>query len=163
MSPLLTVSLPKGLGQHGGNQSQRQLDPDHPTPEITQYIPIDPGPPSLEQYHPAIPVRVVCPTPLPSLCIYLYTLSHCNPELQEVPDNCPAGNIPLPHNVAGPSRGDLGLAHLRMSVIEDLKKNLASHYLYNPGSRVKDLRTRRSRSGVVKVLILLEVDSDDDM
>jgi hypothetical protein len=49
-----------------------------------------------------------------------------------------------------------------MSVTENLKKNLASHYLHNPGSRVNDLRTRRSRSGTVKVLILLEIDSDDD-
>ncbi len=47
-----------------------------------------------------------------------------------------------------------------MSVTENLKKDLAGHYLHNPGSRVKDLRTRRSRSGAVKVLILLEVDDD---
>jgi hypothetical protein len=48
-----------------------------------------------------------------------------------------------------------------MSIIEDLKKNLASHYLHNPGSRVNDLRTRRSRSGAVtEVLILLEIDND---
>ena len=47
-----------------------------------------------------------------------------------------------------------------MLVTEDLKKDLAGHYLYNPGSRIKDLRTRRSRSGAVKVLILLEIDDD---
>jgi hypothetical protein len=47
-----------------------------------------------------------------------------------------------------------------MSVTETLKKDLASHYLHNPGSRVSDLRTRRSRSGAVKVLILLEIDDD---
>jgi len=117
----------------GLGQSQRQLDADHPTPGITQYIPIDPGPgpPQLEQYAPPIP---------------------------EVPYNYPTGNIPLPHNVAGPSRGDLSLVHSGMSVTENLKKSLASHYLHNPGSRVNDLRTRRSRSGAV--LILLEIDDD---
>jgi hypothetical protein len=47
-----------------------------------------------------------------------------------------------------------------MSVTETLKKSLASHYLHNAGSRVSDLRTRRSRSGAVKVLILLEIDDD---
>jgi hypothetical protein len=63
MSPLLTVSVPKDLGQHQWDQSQRQLDADHPTPGVTQYdIPIYPGPPPLEQYAPAIPVRVVSPT-----------------------------------------------------------------------------------------------------
>jgi hypothetical protein len=77
-----------------------------------------------------------------------------------VPNNYPTGNIPLPHNVAGPSRGDPGLGHSGMSVTENLKKNLASHYLHNPGSRVNDLRMRRSRSGAVKVLILLEIDDD---
>ncbi|KAI0281408.1 hypothetical protein BGY98DRAFT_1094890 [Russula aff. rugulosa BPL654] len=113
---------------------QRQLDANHPTPGgITQYIPTDLGPPPLEQYAPAIP---------------------------EVPNNYPTSNIPLPHNVAGPSQGDLGLVHSGMSVTENLKKNLASHYLHNPGSRVSDLRTRRSRSGAVKVLILLEIDDD---
>ena len=78
VSPLLTVALPKGLGQHLGNQSQRQLDADHPTPGIAQYIPIDPqaGPPPLEQFPPAIPVRLISQPPLPSSCIYLYGLSH---------------------------------------------------------------------------------------
>ena len=47
-----------------------------------------------------------------------------------------------------------------MSVMENLEKNLASHYLHNPGSRVNDLRTTRSRSGSVKVFILLEIDDD---
>ena len=78
-----------------------------------------------------------------------------------MPNNYPAStNIPPPHNVAGPSRGDLSLIHHGLSVTENLKKNLASHYLHNPGSRVNDLRTRRSRSGAVKVLILLEIDDD---
>ena len=59
MPPLLTMAVPKGLGQ-------RQLDAGHPTPgEITQYIPISPGPPPLEQYAPAIPVRPVYPAPFP--------------------------------------------------------------------------------------------------
>ena len=44
-----------------------------------------------------------------------------------------------------------------MSVGEDLK-NLATQYLHNPGSHVDKLRMRRSRSGAVKVLILLEID-----
>ena len=60
------VAVPKGLGQHRGNESQHQLDADHATPGIAQYIPT--GPPPLEQYAPAIPVRVVSPTPLP--CAY---------------------------------------------------------------------------------------------
>jgi hypothetical protein len=65
MPPLPTVAVPKDLGQqHRGNESQRQLDADHATPGITQYIPIHPGPPPLEQYAPAIPVRVLSnPTP----------------------------------------------------------------------------------------------------
>jgi len=123
-----------GLGQHRRNQSQHQLDADHPTstPGITQYIPIDPRPPPLEHYAPAIP---------------------------EVP-NWPTGNIPLPHDVAGPSRGDMSQVHSGRIVTENLKKNLAGHYLYDPGSRVNDLRMRRSRSGTVKVLILLEIDND---
>ena len=53
------------------------------------------------------------------------------------------------------------MVHSGMSVTENLlKKNLASHYLHNPDSRVSDLRTRRSRSGAVKVLILLEIDDE---
>ena len=52
MPPLLTVAVPKGNG------CQRQPNTDHPTPGI-QYIPTDPGPPPLEQYPPAIPVRAV--------------------------------------------------------------------------------------------------------
>jgi hypothetical protein len=68
--------------------------------------------------------------------------------------------IPLPHNVAGPSRGDPSLVHSGRSATETLKKNLAGHYLHNPGSRVNDLRMRRSRSGTVKVLILLEIDDE---
>jgi hypothetical protein len=43
-----------------------------------------------------------------------------------------------------------------MSAAEDLK-NVANHYLNNPGSHVDTLRMRRSRSGTVKVLILLEI------
>ena len=62
--------------------------------------------------------------------------------------------------MAGPSRGDLSVVHSGMSVTENLKKNLASHYLHNPRSRVNDLRTKRSQSGSVKVLIVLEIDDD---
>jgi hypothetical protein len=72
MTPLLTVAVPKGLGQHQGNQSQRQLDADHPAPGITQYVP---GPAPLERYAPAIPVRVISPTPLPSSCAYTVFLT----------------------------------------------------------------------------------------
>ena len=76
--PLLTVTVPKGFGQ-------RQLDADHPTPGITQYIPTDPGPPPLEQYAPAVPasVRVFYPTPLPSLCIC--SLSYCASNYRRCP------------------------------------------------------------------------------
>ena len=63
------MAVPKGPGQ-------RQLDADHPTPVgIIQYIPTYPGPPPLEQYAHATPVRVVSPTLLLSLCIY--SLSYC--------------------------------------------------------------------------------------
>jgi len=37
--------------------------------------------------------------------------------------------------------------------------DLASHYFHNPGAHVNDLRVRRSRSGAVRVLILLEIDN----
>jgi hypothetical protein len=85
MSPLLTVAAPKGLGQ-------RQLDADHPTPGgITQYIPTYPGPPPLEQYAPATPVRVVSPTLFPSLCIYnlSYRASNCRCPTATPPVTCP--------------------------------------------------------------------------
>ena len=62
------MAVPKGLGQHQGNQIQRQLDAGHPTPGITQYVP---GPPPLERYAPAIPVRVVSPTPPRTYTIFL--------------------------------------------------------------------------------------------
>ena len=42
-----------------------------------------------------------------------------------------------------------------MPVTEDLK-SLAIRYLHNPGSNVVKLRIKRSRSGVVKVLIFLD-------
>jgi hypothetical protein len=80
--------------------------------------------------------------------------------LQEVPNDGPPGHVPLPLNVAGPPRGDPSFGHpvnSWISVTEDTK-NLASRYLYNPGSYVDKLRLRRSRSGAVKVLILLEID-----
>ena len=40
---------------------------------------------------------------------------------------------------------------------DDLK-NLASHYLHNISSYVDKVRMRQSRSGTVKVLILLEIE-----
>jgi hypothetical protein len=158
MPPLLTVALSKDPAEQRGNQSQRQFD--H-TPGITQYVPVPvapgPGPPRPEQYAPAIPVRVPPPTFFPRvhiiqpflLCLYL----------QELRNDQPPSHFPPPHIIAGPSRGNPGLVHsgIMMSVAEDLK-DLASHYLHNPGSHVDKLRMRRSRSGAVKVLILLEID-----
>ena len=44
-----------------------------------------------------------------------------------------------------------------VSVGDDLK-NMASHYLHSPGSHVDKLRMKRSRSGAIKVLIVLEID-----
>jgi hypothetical protein len=66
-------------------------------------------------------------------------------------------NVPLPQNIPGPSRGNPRAVHSRMSAAEDLK-DVAIHYLLNPGSHVDKLRMRRSRSGTVKVLISLEID-----
>ena len=62
-----------------------------------------------------------------------------------------------PYNMAGPSQENPSVVHPGMSVGEDLK-TLATRYLHNPGSHVDKLRMRRSRSGTVKVLILLEID-----
>ena len=74
-----------------------------------------------------------------------------------MPNDHFARHVP-PHNtIAGPSQGKPSPVHSEISVTEDLK-NLASHYLHNPGSHVDKLRMRRSRSGTVKVLILLEID-----
>ena len=56
----MTASL-KGPAEQQGNQGQRQSDGYH-TPGITQYIPIAAGPPRLEQYVPAVPVRVLPPS-----------------------------------------------------------------------------------------------------
>lgn len=54
--------------------------------------------------------------------------------LQEVPNNWHTCNMLLPYNVAGPSRGDLNrVVHPGISVTENLKKNLAGQFLYNPG------------------------------
>ena len=69
----------------------------------------------------------------------------------------PPSDAPLPQNIAGPSRGNPRVVHSRMSAAEDLK-DVAMHYLHNPGSHVDKLRMRRSRSGTVKVLITLEID-----
>ena len=76
-----SVSTRKGLGQH-------QPDADHSTLGIIQYIPSDPaGPPPPEGYAPAIPVRVVTPTLLPSLCIY--NLSYCASNCRGCPTTTP--------------------------------------------------------------------------
>ncbi|KAF8481711.1 hypothetical protein DFH94DRAFT_405090 [Russula ochroleuca] len=111
-------------------QRRNQSQFDGHTPGITQCNPIAPGPPRFEQYGPPIP---------------------------EVPNDCAASHIPLPLNIAGADRGNASIVHPRVSATDDLK-NMASHYLHNPGSRIDKLRIRRSRSGAVKVLILLEVD-----
>ncbi|KAF8481719.1 hypothetical protein DFH94DRAFT_405344 [Russula ochroleuca] len=119
----------KGPAEQRENQGQRQLY-GYGTPGITQCIPSVPGPPLLGQYAPAIP---------------------------EVTNDGPPSHVPLPQNIAGPSQGNYSVVHSRMSAAEDLK-NVASHYLHNPGSHVDKLRMRRSRSGAVQVLILLEID-----
>jgi hypothetical protein len=64
--------------------------------------------------------------------------------LQEVSNDGPPGHVP-PVNSG-------------MSVTEDIE-DIANRYLHNPGSQVGKLRMRRSRSGAVKVLILLEIDN----
>jgi hypothetical protein len=77
-------------------------------------------------------------------------------------DHCPPSHAPHPDYAAGPSEGNFGSVHSGMSVAEDLKR-LASQYLSSPGSHVDKLRMRRSRSGGLKVLILLEVEDLDAM
>ena len=52
------MASPKGTVQQQGNQGQRQFERHH-TLGSTPRIPIAPGPPQLEQYPPAIPVRVL--------------------------------------------------------------------------------------------------------
>jgi hypothetical protein len=156
MSPLLTVASQKGPAEQRENQGQRQLY-GYGTPGITQCIPSVPGPPLLGQYAPAIPVShsVLPPsTPFPRVHIQPF-LSRFS--LQEVTNDGPPSHVPLPQNIAGPSQGNYSVVHSRMSAAEDLK-NVASHYLHNPGSHVDKLRMRRSRSGAVQVLILLEID-----
>jgi len=71
--------------------------------------------------------------------------------LQEVSHDGPFSHVPFP--------GSSSIGYSGMSVTENLK-DLASRYLHNPGSRVGKLRMRQSGSGVVKVLILLEIDDD---
>jgi hypothetical protein len=105
-----------------------------------------------EQYAPAIPVR---------LLFHSFPRGHLQPSYcafkpQEVTNNRPPIHAPLPHNIAGSSQGESSLVHSGISVGEDLK-NLANYYLHNPGSHVNKLRMRRSRSGTVNVLILLEI------
>ena len=149
----------KGPTEQQVNQSQRQLDGDR-TPWPTQYIPmpVAPGPPRLEQHALAIPVRVLQPPhPIPSrgrntpFLSRLYSKEFHN-------DRPPTGShVPLPHNVAGLSRGHPSFERSGISAAEDLK-NLASRYLHSLDSSVDKLRMRRSRSGIVKVLILLEID-----
>jgi len=81
------------------------------------------------------------------------------PTILEVPNDGPPGHVP-PLNVPGSSRGNPSFGHpvnYGMSVADDIE-DLASRYLYNSGSHVDKLRVRRSRSGTVKVLILLEID-----
>ena len=65
-------------------------------------------------------------------------------------------HVPLPHNVAGPFRGNPNPVHFGMPVTDDLKY-IASRYLHSSGSYVDKLRVRRSRSGAVKVLVFLDI------
>jgi len=116
-------------------------------------IPVASGALRLEQFAPTIFVVGVLP---PHMHIQPSLLRLC---LQEVPNDGPPGHV-SPLNVAGPSRGNPNFGHpvnSEMSVADDIE-DLASRYLYNSGSHVDKLRVRRSRSGTVKVLILLEID-----
>jgi len=131
-NPAYDAHLAIGPAEQQGNPSQYQADGYTGPPGITQSVPIAPGPPRLEPYAPVIP---------------------------EIPNYHPPGHMPLTHVVTGPSQGNpsLNLVNSGMSAGENLK-DLASRYLHNAGSHVNDLRMRRSRSGAVKVLILLEID-----
>jgi hypothetical protein len=71
MPPLLTAASPKVPAEQQGNQSQLQFD-GHRTPVNTQYIPIAPGPPRLEQHAPAIPVHA--PPPFPRVHVQPFLL-----------------------------------------------------------------------------------------
>ena len=75
MSPLLMVASPKGPTEHQGNQGQRQLD-GYGTPQMTQYIPIAPGPPLLGHYAPTIYVRSL-PSSIFSPCVDMQPYSLC--------------------------------------------------------------------------------------
>jgi hypothetical protein len=117
-------------------------------------IPVASGALRLEQFAPTILVRVL--PPHMHIRIRPFLLRLC---LQEVPNDGPPGHVP-PLNVPGSSRGNPSFGHpvnYGMSVADDIE-DLASRYLYNSGSHVDKLRVRRSRSGTVKVLILLEID-----
>ncbi|KAH9960951.1 hypothetical protein BJV74DRAFT_871963 [Russula compacta] len=77
----------------------------------------------------------------------------------EMPNDGPFSRGPCLPNVAGPSQRGPGPIHSGMSATEDLNlKRLASHYLHSHGSYINKFRTRRSRSGGYKVLIVLEID-----
>jgi len=77
----------------------------------------------------------------------------------QVLNGTPTGRAPLLHHVSGSSEGNHIPSRSRISAAEDLKY-LASQYLFSPGSHVDKLRMRRSRSGGLKVLILLEVEDE---
>jgi len=93
----------------------------------------------------------------PRLSLGTYNLTDFKPQL---PNDGPPSRAPHPDYVAGPSEGSFGAVHSGMSVAEDLKR-LASQYLSRPDSHVDKLRMKRSRSGSLKVLILLEVEDSD--
>ena len=94
-----------------------------------------------------------CPT---AFLVGTYSLPYCASKPQEVINNRPPIHARLPQNIAGSSQGESSLVQSGISVGEDLK-NMADYYLHNPGSHVNKLRMRRSRSGAVNVLILLEI------
>ncbi|KAI0299812.1 hypothetical protein BC826DRAFT_714082 [Russula brevipes] len=126
---------PSGPPECCGSQTHRPIHW-HPTPETTHYIPVTPSH-TQPEYSDSAPVAPP----------------------QEFPnDGALTGScVPLPHNAAGPSRGGLAPGHPGISTDEDLKR-LARQYLLSFGSRVDKLRMRRSRSGALKVLILLEIE-----
>lgn len=65
--------------------------------------------------------------------------------------------MPGPTNAPGPSQGIPDLGYHGTAAAEDLKR-IAGQYLHSPSSQVDNLRIRRSRSGGLKVFILLEID-----
>ncbi len=83
----------KGPPEQQGNTSQYHADRGgYPTPRITQVVPITPGPPRLEPYAPAIPVRVLTLLSLPRMHIQL---SYCASNGRRYPTIAPPATYPF--------------------------------------------------------------------